>query len=341
MGLETELAKGTWKPVPAAVPVADGVAAYLASTKAEDRAAKTITKYTGVLNRVMELAAARGVKDLAGLDLRFADAYRQMRAEEKAAPKTRYTELNVLRQLINFALSRDLLAADPLKGLKLKKPKPTRQPCWTYEQVQAILAAAPPLVRPALALLAETGMRFGELAWLRWEDAEPTVLRVQAKEGWKPKSGDQRAVPRNEVIDAVLAALPRRYGWVVTMPPTTHHPRPGRQWTERRLLSALKQILKRLNLPGKLHTFRHSFISNALLSGTAVTVVKEWVGHVDDEVLKLYTHVHDHASQAAMRALSEANRSRVRRADRREAAGGGPAQIQPSGTEGASDVEEK
>jgi hypothetical protein len=37
-----------------------------------------------------------------------------------------------------------------------------------------------------------------------------------------------------------------------------------------------------------------------------VAVVREWVGHVDDEVIKLYTHVHDHASQAAMQRLSNA-----------------------------------
>ncbi len=341
MALETELAKGTWKATPAAVAVADGIAAYLAYLKSEDRAAKTLTKYTAVLKRVQELATARRVKDLAGLDLRFVDAFRQLRTDQKAAAKTRYTETNIIRQFVNFALSRDLLAVDPLKGLKLKKPKPTPQPCWTYEQVLAILTAAPPAIRPALTLLAHTGMRFGELAWLRWEDVEPTVLRVQPKQGWKPKSGDQRAIPRNPVIDAVLADLPRRYGWVVTMPPTTRHPQHGRQWTERRLLAALKRTLKPLKLLGKLHTFRHSFISNALIKGVPVAVVKEWVGHVDDTVLKLYTHVHDLASQAAMRALTEANREQAGEMNRTNAAGGGSAQIQPSDQEAKSDVEEK
>src|SRR4051794_25748615 len=80
------------------------------------------------------------------------------------------------------------------------------------------------------------------------------------------------------------------------MPPSKTHPDHGRQWTERRLLSALKRILKKLKLEGKLHTFRHSFISHALLNNTAVAVVKQWVGHVDPHVIDLYTHVHDAAS---------------------------------------------
>ena len=38
-----------------------------------------------------------------------------------------------------------------------------------------------------------------------------------------------------------------------------------------------------------------------------MAVVRAWVGHVDAEVIKHYTHVHDEASQAAMRALAQAN----------------------------------
>ena len=60
-------------------------------------------------------------------------------------------------------------------------------------------------------------------------------------------------------------------------------------------------------MPGKLHTFRHTFISNALLKRVPPAVVREWVGHVDEEIIKLYTHVHDSASQAAMQRLGEAN----------------------------------
>ncbi len=91
----------------------------------------------------------------------------------------------------------------------------------------------------------------------------------------------------------------------------------------------------------KLHTFRHSFISNALIKGVPVAVVKGWVGHVGDAVLKLYTHVHDHASQAAMRAQTEANREQAGGMNRTNVAGGGSAQIQPSDKEVASDGEEK
>ncbi len=70
--------------------------------------------------------------------------------------------------------------------------------------------------------------------------------------------------------------------------------------SERLLLANLKKLLKQLDLPGHVHTFRHTFISLALTSGTPEAVVRAWVGHVDAETLRLYTHIADAASQAAM-----------------------------------------
>ena len=40
------------------------------------------------------------------------------------------------------------------------------------------------------------------------------------------------------------------------------------------------------------------------MNRTPIPVVKAWVGHVDPRVIELYTHVHDHASQAAMQRLA-------------------------------------
>lgn len=51
-------------------------------------------------------------------------------------------------------------------------------------------------------------------------------------------------------------------------------------------LLALKRTLKKLHLPGKVHTFRHTFISHALLSAPE-PVVRSWVGHVDSETIRL------------------------------------------------------
>jgi site-specific recombinase XerD len=67
------------------------------------------------------------------------------------------------------------------------------------------------------------------------------------------------------------------------------------------LLNSLKALLKRIGLPttGKLHTFRHSFISHALMEGVAPAIVRSWVGHVSDEILEHYVHVHHTGGDAS------------------------------------------
>ena len=311
--IETELATGKWRPATETATVEVAIAAYLEKLKADDLAPKTLTKYEMLLKRIANLAGERKARDLSHVDLGFADAYRAMRAKAGAKPKTVHGETVFLRQLVNFALTRKMVDADPLAGIKLKKPKPTRQPCWTAAQVAQILNAAPADVKPALTLLAETGMRFGELQWLTWEDVELTetggAFHVRPKDNWRPKTGDQRTIPLSKAALAVISALPRTCRWVVTLPPSAVCPIAGRQWTERRLLAALKAVLKRLCLPGKLHTFRHYFISNALANGTPEAIVRKWVGHVDQKIMEMYTHMSDPASKAAMQRLSAANSS--------------------------------
>lgn len=161
MLIDVKLTSGEWKPTIESVTVQQAVNCYLEMLEIEGRSAKTLTKYHAV-----ELARERHIKDMTGLDIRFLDAYRKQRTQDGAAEKTKSTELVIVRQLVLFAMSRNLLAHDSHRGLKLKKPNPTKQPLWTRAEVERILDASPVEVRPAFIMLAETGMRFGELAWL-------------------------------------------------------------------------------------------------------------------------------------------------------------------------------
>lgn len=127
--LEGELGQdGTARP--AAPPTIDEVIdAYQDALKVEGRAAKTLSKYEEVLERVRTLANRRHAGTILDLNRPFLDAYRAERRNAEVADKTLYTESVIVRQVVNFALSRWNLSTDPLKGLKLKKPKPRQQPC--------------------------------------------------------------------------------------------------------------------------------------------------------------------------------------------------------------------
>jgi integrase len=304
--LEADVLRGLVTSECKSSPIDLAIDSYRSYLKAERRAKKTLVKYDKLLNRLQDLALRTGRRTMARIDLQFVDAFRRERSESGAAPKTLYNDTLIIRQFVNFAKSRRLIATDPLAGLRLREPKPTPQPCWTTEEVDRILQEAGSAHALAFTLLADTGFRVGELKHLTWDDVDfaHNVLHVREKDDWKPKTGDQRAVPMTPRVRSSLERLMRRSRWVITAPPSAKFPAGDHQVSKRRLLVALKRVLKKLGLRGHLHTFRHAFISRALTSRIPEAVVRAWVGHVDADVMRLYTHIADADSQAAMRRLN-------------------------------------
>lgn len=88
-------------------------------------------------------------------------------------------------------------------------------------------------------------------------------------------------------------------------PPSWKYPDGRHRLTSSRLLKALKRLLKKLSLSGHVHTFRHTFISHALTSGIPEATVRSWVGHVDDKIIRRYTHIADRVSQQHMKELTQ------------------------------------
>ena len=305
--LEAELQAGRYQQRSKAPTIDAASKAYVQHLRTERRAKRTIEKVELVMRRIAELAAQRKASTVLDINLPFVDAYRSARVAAGAKPKTLLNESVIIRQLVNFAIVRGLIATDPLKGIKLKKVKSAPQPCWTREEVDRILAAAAGPHRPSLVVLAETGMRFGEAQHLTWDDVDTqhNVLHIRPKDGWQPKSGDQRVVPMSPALRSLLAKLPRHSQWVLTAAPSRKYPRGDHRISERRLLKYLKGVLKPLGLRGHLHTFRHAFISHALTRRMIPeAVVRHWVGHVDADIIRQYTHVADQISQQAMMQLS-------------------------------------
>jgi integrase len=317
MKLEAKIHRGEAPQRTIATTIEGAINAYDSFLVAEGRAKKTLSKYRNVFERIKALAEDRNATTLQAIDLAFSDAYRKMRVESGRQPKTIHVEMTVLKQLVNFCVRRNLIETNKLQGLKLKRPKPTQQPCWSAAEVQRILndAVGSPF-HPLFCLLAWTGMRIGEAKHLTWDDIdfERRVLRIQPKwvgpsksDNWKPKSGDQRAIPLCMPAIALLNVQPRLGRWVFTSPPTRKYPELDRQIDADRTLYHLKKVLKALELPGRQHTFRHSLVTSAILSGVPEAVVRKWAGHLDAEILKLYTHIRDEDAKQHMDRLFPAS----------------------------------
>jgi integrase len=71
-----------------------------------------------------------------------------------------------------------------------------------------------------------TGMRIGEAENLTWKDIDldNRVVKIQEKEGWKPKTGDMRSVPMSSEVVELLGRQPRHCQWVFTFPADHYGP---------------------------------------------------------------------------------------------------------------------
>jgi integrase len=303
--IDVDLSSGRCQTPQAAVLLNDAITAFLATKEIDGCRPKTINHQRTILGRLSAVAQSRRVKELRGVTSCLVDAYRKAAKEEGRSGATIHGEVGIIKQLLKFAVRRQMLAANPLKDYKFKRPPGKPQPCWTITEVQNILASAT-RYREVFQILAETGMRIGELVHLTWEDVnfDNNVVRIRPKwigpsksEFWRPKTGDQRAVPMSLALAKLFRQLPQRGRFVFTS-----STRDGRL-NARTALTHLKKVLEKQGLQGHLHTFRHSFISNALLQGVPEAVVRTWVGQVDARILRRYTHIADAESQAQMKKL--------------------------------------
>ena len=79
--LEAEILQGRYQHRPAPPAVTTVVQDYVNFLKTERRAAKTLSKYERIFDRVLELAERRQVRTIDGVSLKFVDAYRSERSQ--------------------------------------------------------------------------------------------------------------------------------------------------------------------------------------------------------------------------------------------------------------------
>ena len=294
--------------------IAAAVQAYIDWQDSNDRAPKTMVKYRDVLTRFAAHCRDAGVRLMHAITTQTVDEFAIRRRRDGMAAKTIYTELTVVRQWLNFVVSRRMLAASPVAGTKLVKPKPGPRDYWRQEQLDAIVEAARGPYKAAFVLMAETGMRIGEVVHLTHDDLTLTgptpVAHIRPKEvvpgarPWRPKNGEQRAVPLSPRAVAMLRDLPRRRRWVIDRMDGTAA-KANLPANDRHILAYLKTVLAKLGLEGTNHEFRHSFCTIAVLTGVDFFTLRRWVGHIDEEALEIYVHIADEQAQVTMRQLAE------------------------------------
>lgn len=284
----------------------------------------TQKRYRTVFDKFIAFANREGIKNFNQVDAGVLNRYATYLEQRDYMEKTLLNELTVLKQCIRWLIEAGhLMGCQPIK-LPLRKVESQRAYCYSATEVQAMVAhcqQTPDLVwiGDVIIALACTGLRISELVDLRWADLDFTITRITLKDESSQKksntsrrttkSSRSRSFPLHPDLAPVLQRQPKVDGFVF------HGPRGGRLKadTVRRLfvsdvISPLAETFTEIRdgkrfADGRLHSFRHFFVSACALKRVPEQVVMDWVGHADSAMVRHYFHLHDEQALRYMQSL--------------------------------------
>jgi len=256
------------------------------------------------------------------------------RAGWDGASSTKQDAVALLSRLLGLAVMDNLIAANPCRSLPHARGKSSDSDpvsrALTDDQVALMLdlTAFHPFGQRALAGLAFTGLRLGELVGLRWQDVDTgrgliTVRRTFSPDGHgrleerATKSGRIRSVP---LLDELLPwlELARQAGY-----PRIFTGTKGGPFDSGNLSRALRwpqirsQIVTFADGSGlRFHDLRHTFLSRLARLGVTPANLQKVAGHASITTTELYTRS---SSVEAALAVGEL----VNRVSREVTSGGG------------------
>lgn len=219
-----------------------------------------------------------------------------------------HTELNAIKQILKWAVDEGYLAASPLTSLALHRGN-RRESLIDIEQQRQMAKLADrhlfnwsnaptglriewpesmrdrSSLRAMLWMLWWTGARPGELRCLQWEhmneDCTSAVLRAHKT---ARSTGKPRVIYFNDLGAAILRQHRKASGPVFT---TSR----GNAWSKGELGRRLRTLAKKAGIVVTAYTYRHSFITRALLAGADIGLVAELTGTSIEMISRHYAHM--------------------------------------------------
>ena len=240
-----------------------------------------------------KLRRAFAFKRLEQITAKDVEAYKRKRAGEVSGATTN-RELALLKCLFNVAIGKGRVSANPVKGVKFFQEAPRRgERVLSNLEIEHLIEAAAPHLRPILAVALFTGLRKGDILALRPEalDFERHVVRIMMQ-----KTGDPVEIPMHPMLESILLGVltaretPGLYVFMSS--------RPARKTGETTRLTDIKNAfrgaLERSGLADRgycFHDIRRTFASTLYRSGVPLLTVSKLLGHRSVKTTERYLGV--------------------------------------------------
>ncbi len=256
------------------------------------------------------------------------EKYGQWLAHKNYADRSIYLELMLVKSVHLWLIDEKHVPESCRFKLSMRRPEGTDTYCYSQDEVRAMVehCEANPewdWLKNVIITLACTGLRISELAALRHSDVDLGVeydhltderssrRRQQMGNARRTKGRRSRALPIHPQLRKVLEGLENQPDGRLL-----HGPRGGKLKpdTVRRILirDVLEPLKNQFPTPegeigfehGRLHSFRHYFVSQSFLSGSSEGEIMEWVGHRDSKMVAHYRHLKNEDSQRKMQKIN-------------------------------------
>jgi len=217
--------------------------------------------------------------------------------------------LAVVRQIFNFAIREGMFAGqNPAAGGMVVRPKEDNKKTRYLSRDEAIallqeLAKRSEEVHDMALLSLYTGMRFGEIAKLRWIDIDFAQNHIMLK---NTKSGKNRPAYMTPDVKTMLKQRYQGEQDRLVFPARGFDNKPHAMISH--LYYNVVRKMFNQNVSDKrdwvnFHTLRHTFASWLVEADTNIYFVKELLGHSDLKLTERYSHIGENKLKQAVQKL--------------------------------------
>jgi integrase len=219
-------------------------------------------------------------------------AIQRVRNQGKATTGNRL--LAHLRGLLNYAMRQQVLATNPMAGIRATTERP-RTRVLSNGELDRLLQAIPQQTQPWCSyfkLLIWTGQRRGAVQAMRWADLDLDAGRWVIP-GWASKNKSELAVALlPQSVDA-LSGLPQISEWVFPSASASGHiEEPRKAWA---------LLCKQAGIEGvRIHDLRRTVGTALAVAGVSAHGIKAALGHKSLQSAQAYVHLDTDAARAAL-----------------------------------------
>jgi len=281
------------RPGPDPWPIPEAWIPWIELMEAEMRAAHRSSS-TIRLRRLSLARFARAHSHLDPLTVSRDDLVRYL-GDDRWTPRYAQSMRSSLRMFFGILVNDGHRFDNPAAGLpEIQTPRSIPRPCPDQAAVEALAGTENPMVKLAIQVAVETGMRRMEIAAIRRDDVEgwPGAfwLRITGK------GGHQRTLPVSDDLAAALTAGTTEYVF-------PSFDRWGNELARHISPHQLGKLIAAA-LPDRwtAHTLRHRFATKAYEASRDIRAVQELLGHASPTTTAIYTRVANESLRAAAAA---------------------------------------